>query len=69
MVTDATAASVAAAVWETAHIAELAYRTVSDLSSLLEIEAMDRADAAWYEAAASEDSADAPPVPAPPPTE
>jgi len=68
-VADATAASVAAAVWATGHIAELAYRTVSDLSSLLEIEAMDRADAAWYEAAGSAGPGDAPPVPAPPPTE
>jgi hypothetical protein len=66
---DATAASVAAAVWATAHIAELAHRTVSDLSALLESEAKDRADEAWYEATGSADAGGAPPAPAPPPTE
>ncbi len=66
---DATAASVAAALWATAHIAELARRTVSDLSALLESEVKDRADDAWYEAARPADADAVPPPPTPPPAE
>ena len=68
-VADATPASVAAGMWATAHIAELAHRTVSDMSALLEIEAMDRADDAWYQAAGPADADAVPPPPTPPPVE